>query len=208
MYAHPRRPAYPALAFGTLACAPVAAFAVVLALALAMANAAPAAAQVDDSPPETVAAEYLRGFQAAAWEGLAQRLHPEALEYLRVAIDIQVEADTTGWALANLGNAPDRADYDARSDTRVFVDVMGWTQDNARGLLSSLVSREAEFIGLVMEGADAAHAVYRVTTIAYGAEPAVQVATLLRTENGWKVREAPELRTLHTALRRVPIPRD
>ena len=181
----------------------------VVLTATAVAVGAPpgVAAQVDDSPPDTVASEYLRGFQAAAWEGLAQRLHPEALAYLRLAIDVQVDADTTGWALANLGGSANRAEYDARSDTRVFVDVMRWTQDNARGLLSSLVSREAEFIGLVMEGGDSAHAVYRVTTIAYGAEPAVQVATLLLTENGWKVREAPELRTLHTALRAVPIPR-
>ncbi|MBT8402230.1 MAG: hypothetical protein KJP18_00135 [Gemmatimonadetes bacterium] len=165
------------------------------------------AAQIDDSPADTVAAEYLRGFQAAAWEGLAQRLHPDALAYLRIAIDIQVDADTTGWALANLGGAGDRAEYEARSDARVFADVMRWTRDNAQGLLSSLVSREAQLIGLVMEGEDSAHAVYRVRTIAYGAEPAVQVATLLRTPRGWKVREAAELRTLHTALRAVPVPR-
>lgn len=176
---------------------------------LAALTAAPGVvhAQVDPSPADTVAYEYLRGFQAAAWEGLAQRLHPEALEYLRLAIDIQVDADTTGWALANLGSAESRAEYDARSDARIFADVMVWTQDNAQGLLSSLVSREAELVGVVMEGPDTAHAVYRVTTIAYGAEPAVQVATLLRTDAGWKVREAPEIRTLHTALRAVPIPR-
>lgn len=166
-----------------------------------------ALAQVDPSPPDTVAAEYLRGFQAAAWEGLAQRLHPEALAYLRLAIDIQIDADTTGWALANLGGSDTRAEYDARSDTRIFVDVMAWTGDHARGLLSSLVSREAELVGLVTEGADTAHALYRVTTIAYGAEPAVQVATLLRTDAGWKVRESPEIRTLHTGLRTIPIPR-
>jgi hypothetical protein len=181
---------------------------VLLAGTLAAAATPQAAfAQVDDSPADTVAAEYLRGFQAAAWEGLAQRLHPGALEYLRIAIDIQVDADTTGWALANLGGAADRAEYDGRSDARVFADVMAWTQDNAQGLLSSLVSREADLIGLVMEGEDSAHAVYRVRTIAYGAEPAVQVATLLRTPQGWKIREAPEIRTLHTALRAVPVPR-
>lgn len=180
------------------------------ALALASTLLAPGAApaQVDPSPPDTVAAEYLRGFQAAAWQGLAQRLHPAALAYLRLAIDVQVEADTTGWALANLGGADTRAAYDARDDARVWIDVMGWTQDHARGLLSSLVSREAELIGVVVESDVVAHAVYRVTTIAYGAEPVVQVATLGRTDAGWKVRESPEIRTLHTALRGLPIPRN
>lgn len=168
---------------------------------------APVSGQIDPSPPDTVAAEYLRGFQAAVWDGLAQRLHADALAYLRLAIDIQVEADTSGWALANLGGADSRADYDARDDARVFVDVMRWTQDNARGLLSSLVSREAELIGIVAESAAVAHAVYRVRTIASGAEPVVQVATLVRTDRGWKVRESPEIRTLHTALRGIPVPR-
>ena len=64
------------------------------ALLAAFAVTGPARAQVDPSPADTVAAEYLRGFQAAVWDGLAQRLHPDALAYLRLAIDIQVDADT------------------------------------------------------------------------------------------------------------------
>lgn len=169
--------------------------------------AAPLRAQVDDSPPDTVAAEFLRGLQSMAWDGLAQRLHPEALAYLRIAVDIPIQADTTGWALANMGGAPSLAEYEARSDARVFADVMRWTQANVMGLLSSLVSREADLIGVVVEDSETAHAVYRVRTVAYGAEPTVQVATLARTESGWKVRDAPELRTLHTALRGMPVPR-
>lgn len=162
--------------------------------------------QVDSSPPDTVAAEYFRGFQSMAWDGLAQRLHPEALAYVRLALDIQIDADTTGWSLENLGAATTRAEFDARSDARVFADAMRWVQGNAPGLLSSLVSRTVEPIGVVLEGQDAAHAVYRVTTIAYGAEPLAQVASLRRTPEGWKVREASELRVLHTVLRRFPVP--
>jgi hypothetical protein len=166
----------------------------------------PIVGQVDTSPPDTVAAEYFRGFQSMAWDGLAQRLHPEALAYLRLAIDIQIDADTSGWSLANLGNSPTRDEYDQRSDARVFADAMRWVQANAAGLLSSMVSRSVEAIGIVTEGPDAAHAVYRVTTLAYGAEPVAQVASLLRTDEGWKVREASEIRVLHTALRRLPVP--
>jgi hypothetical protein len=170
------------------------------------AQVSPLQAQPDLSPPDTVAAEYFRGFQSMAWDGLAQRIHPEALAYLRLAIDIQIDADTTGWSLANLGNSASRDDYDQRPDALVFADAMRWVQANAPGLLSSMVSRSVEAIGVVMEGSDAAHAVYRVTTLAYGAEPVAQVASLLRTDAGWKVREASEIRVLHTALRRIPIP--
>ncbi|MEK9502630.1 hypothetical protein [Gaopeijia maritima] len=170
-------------------------------------SAGAAAARVDDSPADTVAAEFLRGFQSMAWEGLTQRLHPEALDYLRLAIVIQIDADSSGWALSNLGGSDSRAAFDALSDAEVFVGVMRWTQSNALGLINSFVSRDAELVGIVPEGADTAHAVYRVTTHAYGAEPTVQVATLARTPAGWKVIEAPEIRALHTALRRLPVPR-
>ena len=167
---------------------------------------APLEGQLDTSPPDTVAAEYFRGFQSMAWDGLAQRIHPEALAYLRLAIDVQVDADTTDWALTSLGNSERREEYDQRADARVFADAMRWVQANAPGLLSSMVSRSVEEIGILMEGPDTAHAVYRVTTLAYGAEPEAQVATLLRTDDGWKVREASEIRVLHTALRRIPVP--
>ena len=178
----------------------------VAGLAALTIQGSPLEAQLDASPPDTVAAEYFRGFQSMAWDGLAQRIHPEALAYLRLAIDITIDADTTGWSLANLGDATSRDDYDARSDARVFADAMRWVQANAPGLLSSMVSRTVDPIGVVMEGPGTAHAVYRVTTIAYGAEPEAKVATLQRTADGWKVREASEIRVLHTALRRIPVP--
>lgn len=156
----------------------------------------------DTSPPGEVADEYQRAFQSRVWDGLAQRLHPDALAYLRLAVDVTVDADTTGWALANLaGGAPDRAAYDARSDERVFVDVMRWVEANAPGLLSSLVNRRSEVLGVVPEDEDTAHAVYRIVQLVSGAEPEVLVLTLERTPQGWHVREAPELGTLHTAIR-------
>lgn len=184
-----------------------AALAIAAALGPVLANPEAVEAQTASTPPDTVAAEYLRAFQSMAWAGLAQRLHPDALAYLRLAVQIRVDADTTGWALARLVGAESRAAYDARGDGDVFTGVMGWVQANAAGLLSSLVSRDAELIGVVVEDAATAHAVYRVTTLAQGAEPTVQVATLALTPAGWKVREAPEIRVLHTAVRGIPIPR-
>ncbi len=165
------------------------------------------AAQSDPSPPDTVAVEFLRGFQSMAWEGLAQRLHPDALAYLRLAVDIVVEYDDTGWALANLGGADSRSSYDASSDAAVFVRVMTWVGSHAPGLSSSFASRRFEALGSVAEGEEVSHVVYRVTTLAQGAEPTVQVATLLRLPSGWKVQDAPEIRALHTALRGIPVPR-
>lgn len=162
-----------------------------------------AAAQAPDpSPPAEVADEYQRAFQSRVWDGLVQRLHPEALAYVRLAVDVTVQADTTGWALKNLGGgAPDRTAYAARSDSRVVVDVMRWVETNAPGLLSSLVNRRSEVLGVVEESEDTAHAVYRIVQLVSGAEPEVLVLTLERTGRGWQVRDAPEIGTLHTAIR-------
>jgi hypothetical protein len=149
-----------------------------------------------------VADEYQRAFQSRVWDGLAQRLHPAALAYLRLAVDVAVEADTTGWVLANLGGgAVDRAAYEARGDTRVVVDVMRWIEGNAPGLLSSLANRRSHVLGIVREDDTTAHAVYRIVQQVAGAEPEVLVLTLERTGAGWRVRDAPELGTLHTAIR-------
>ena len=172
--------------------------------------AAPIPAQPAPGPgsPAEIADEFQRGFQSMAWAGLAQRFHPEALAYVRLAADIVIRADDTGWALENLGGgAADRAAWEALTDEQVFVRVMRWTQENAPGLLSSLVSRRSEVLGVVEEGADTAHAVYRLERLVQGAEPEVLVMTLLRTPAGWKVRHAPEVRSLHTAIRGIPIPR-
>lgn len=180
----------------------------VAAALVAAGIAAPLAAQSaatrppDPSPAGEVADEYQRAYQSKVWDGLVQRLHPAALAYLRLAVDVSVQADTSGWALENLGGgAPDRAAYDARSDARVVVDVMRWVEANAPGLLSSLVNRRSEVLGVVDEGPERAHAVYRIVQLVSGAEPDVLVMTLERTEAGWKVREAPEIGTLSTAIR-------
>jgi hypothetical protein len=74
------------------------------------------------------------------------------------------------------------------------------------GLLSSLVSRRSEVVGTVPEGPDMAHVVYRMLSLVQGAVPRITVMTLVRTDDGWKVRAAEELDVLHTALRGIPRP--
>lgn len=182
---------------------------VVPALALPVQAQDPPRAPADPSPAAEVAEEFQWGFQSMAWEGLAQRIHPDALAYVRFAAEVVIAADTTGWALANLGaGASDLDTWRARDDARVFVELMEWMQTNSPGLLSSLASRRSAVLGVVQEGEDTAHAVYRMTMLVDGAQPEVLVMTLLRTDRGWKVREAPEFRTLNTVLRGTPIPRE
>jgi hypothetical protein len=159
------------------------------------------------STPAGVADEYHRAIQSMAWAALTERLHPDALAYMRLSVRITLDVDTTGWALERLlGGVPDRAAYEALNDSEVFRRVMAGVQREVPGLLSSLVARRSEILGAVEEGPDTAHVVYRISTLAQGAEPEVLVLTVLRTAEGWKVRYAEEIAVLHTALRRIPIP--
>jgi hypothetical protein len=160
------------------------------------------------SAPTRVADEFHRSFQSMVWEGLAERLHPDALAYLRLSVEITVDADSSGWALEKLlGGVPDRAAFDALSDAAVLVRVMSGVEREVPGLFSSLVSRRSEILGQVDEGPDTAHVVYRIVTLAQGAEPRVRALTLTRVGERWLVRFAEEIDVLHTALRRIPIPR-
>lgn len=169
-------------------------------------------AQADADDPGTadavrVADEFHRSFQSMVWQALAERLHPDALAYLRLSVEITVDADRSGWALRELlGGVPDRAAFDALSDAEVLVRVMSGVEREVPGLFSSLVSRRSEVLGAVAEGPDTAHVVYRIVTLADGAVPSVEALTLVRYQGRWRVRASEEIDVLHTALRRIPLP--
>lgn len=180
--------------------------AVALSVASGMAPA-PTCAQALPHPAATVADEFQRGFQSMAWAELVERMHPDAVAHVRLAVDIVVDADTTGWALEQLaGGVSDRAAYARLDDDEVFLRAMRAVQLQVPGLLSSLVSRRSEVVGTVPEGPDMAHVVYRMLSLVQGAVPRITVMTLVRTDDGWKVRAAEELDVLHTALRGIPRP--
>jgi len=153
-----------------------------------------------------VAEEFNRGFQSMAWAGLVQRIHPEGLANLRIAVDILVRSDTTGYVLGTLLGGTPAADYEGLPDDEAVRRVLAGVQREVPGLLSSLVTRRTRVLGVVAEGEDR-HVVYRVVALVQGAEPRVQVMTLTRDQGRWRVRDAEDLRVLHTAIRGIPVPR-
>jgi hypothetical protein len=161
---------------------------------------------VDVPSAETVAEEFNRGFQSMAWEGLVQRIHPAGLADLRLAADILVQADSSGYVLARLlGDVP-AAGYPGLEDDEVVLRLLRGIQSEAPGLLSSLVSRRTEVLGSVPEG-DRRHVVYRIQAQVSGSIPETRVMTLELFEDRWRVIDAQDLRVLHTAIRGIPIPR-
>lgn len=164
-----------------------------------------AQAEPAPSPPDVVADEFNRGFQSMAWAGLVQRLHPEGLANLRLAADILVRVDTTGYVLGALLGDVDPGSYASLPDDEVVRRLLAGIQTEVPGLLSSLVSRRTWILGTVAEGDDR-HVVYRIHAQVTGAEPEIRVMTLRRHEGRWRVIEAEDLSVLHTAIRGIPIP--
>lgn len=173
--------------------------------ALALLPPALAAQEPDPPPPEQVAEEFNRGFQSMAWAGLVQRIHPEALAYLRLATDVLVQADTSGYVLENLLGGTPAGEYPDLPDDEVVRRTLAGVQRKVPGLLSSLVTRRTEVLGVVEEGENR-HAVYRILALVQGAEPEIRVMTLRRDQGRWKVLSAEDIRVLHTAIRRIPYP--
>lgn len=193
------------------------AFSCLLLLALSLSTLGhPAHAQASRAPspsgpatqastPEVVADEFHRAFQSMAWRALVQRIHPDGLAYLRLAVDILVEIDPGSWVVGTLLSDVGPADYGDLPDHEVVVRVLQGVQTQAPGLLSSLVSRRTRVLGTVPEG-ESGHVVYRTLALVAGAEARTEVMTLRRHEGRWRVAEAPDLQVLHTAIRGIPIP--
>lgn len=166
------------------------------------------ASSTEDAPgsPLTVADEFNRGFQSMAWAGLVQRIHPRGLADLRLASDILVRADSSGYVLESLLGDLDPAAYAALPDDEAVLLMLTGIQAEVPGLLSSLVSRRTETLGAVSEG-ELRHVVYRIQAQVSGSVPETRVMTLERFEGRWRVVDAADLRVLHTAIRGIPIPR-
>lgn len=156
--------------------------------------------------PVAVADEFNRGFQSMAWAGLVQRIHPRGLADLRLASDILVRADSSGYVLESLLGDLDPAAYAALPDDEAVLLMLTGIQAEVPGLLSSLVSRRTETLGAVSEG-ELRHVVYRIQAQVSGSVPETRVMTLERFEGRWRVVDAADLRVLHTAIRGIPIPR-
>ena len=180
-----------------------------LALLLPFLGARAGSGQVGEGEPPSpvvVADEFNRGFQSMAWPGLVQRIHPRGLADLRLAADILVAADSSGYVLETLLGGADAGSYADLPDDEVVRRLLSGIQSQVPGLLSSLVSRRTETLGSVPEG-DLRHVVYRIQAQVSGSVPEIRVMTLERSEGRWKVVEAEDLRVLHTAIRGIPIPR-
>ena len=120
-------------------------------------------------------------------------------------MDILVEYDESGWFLRELANEETLDAYRAVSDPEIVLRALRWIHGHAPGLLSSWSGRATEVLGVVAEGEDR-HVLYRTIQLVQGAEPELRVLTATRVGEMWRVRAGQDLRTLHSAIRGIPLP--
>lgn len=183
----------------------VAALAVASVLSLGPMPARAQAPEYEPGTPEAVADEFNRGFQTMSWAGLVQRIHPDALADLRLATDILVRTDSSGYVLERLLGDVGPARYGELDDDEVVRRLLAGIQSEVPGLLSSLVSRRTAVLGSVPEEGRR-HVVYRIQAQVSGSVPETRVMTLERVDDRWAVSDAEDLRVLRTAIRGIPIP--
>jgi hypothetical protein len=183
----------------------VAALALTTVLSLVPTPAPAQSSEYDPGSPEAVADEFNRGFQTMAWAGLVHRIHPDALADLRLAADILVRTDSSGYVLERLLGDAGSDRYRELVDDEVVRRLLAGIQAEVPGLLSSLVSRRTAVLGSVPEEGRR-HVVYRIQAQVSGSVPETRVMTLERFDGRWAVSDAEDLRVLRTAIRGIPIP--
>lgn len=154
-----------------------------------------------------MAGAYLRAVESRAWERVSSLLHADALGDVRRSLRIMLDADderrlADALTDGNGGRAPS-----SLGDTALYVAAMEALERESPGLVLAMSDRDTEVLGEVSEGDSMAHAVYRSQWRLRGSDPEIEVLTLARSGDGrWRVRDAPELRSLRPALRGLLLP--
>ncbi len=143
---------------------------------------------------------FLRSVRAIRWDAAAALLHPSTTGRFAMVVRLMIEPDTTGRVSEYFtGGGPGRLREMAPAE--IFETAVDRTIADMPGLMHAVFDRDDAIIGLVMEGPDSAHVVYRTLARISGAAPEVKVMTVGRTPDGWRVMWSDELEVIEAALR-------
>jgi hypothetical protein len=149
---------------------------------------------------EQVAAESYARMRAGEWESAAETFDPAALKQFRGMMAPILEGPV-GEAMATMffGEGKTGRDLAKMSDTAFFS---GFMRNVSGGVGAKLQGQQ--ILGSVPEGADRQHLVTRATAEAMGVRMTqMEVVTLNRTSQGWRLALSGELEGMAQALRRA-----
>jgi hypothetical protein len=159
-----------------------------------------------DSTPESTATAYMQAVQHGRWADMASLMHPEALTQLRTLMEPLFsskapEADDFRQQFLGVRTVREAA---ALSDTTVFANFVRAINDRNPTAAEALRAATIDVIGHVGEGPDVAYVVYRATLDVEGMTISnVNVLTVKRWGDGWRVLLSGDYSALATALRQA-----
>lgn len=169
-------------------------------LVLLFAGPLAAADLTPEMSAEQVAAEAYARMRAGEWESAAETFDPAALERFRGMMAPILEGPV-GEAMATMffGKGKTGRDLAKMSDTAFFSGFMR----NVSGVGGAKLQGQ-QILGSVPEGTDRQHLVTRATAEAMGVRMTqMEVVTLNRTPQGWRLALSGELEGMAQALRRA-----
>lgn len=170
-----------------------------LVAALVLAPAALAAQET----PEQVAERYFDTFRRGDWAGTTQLMHPSALEDFKGAFVRMAEmagAEAEGDDMEGMFGVRTTADLKALASTELYSRFM--TRMGSENELQEMFRQATvQVFGHVMEGADTAHVVHRLTFEVMGSTMTqVQVMSLRKDGAQWKVLLSADIQTMVNSM--------
>lgn len=169
--------------------------------------AAPPAAEAGEAPdassPEAATRSLVERIRASDYEGMADLMHPAALEELRQLFSPILEAEEMAsfrQQVFGIGSVEEAGALDGRE---IYVTIIGFALGADPAAAQAMQTVQAEVIGHVMEG-DTAHVVYRMNMNVEGFELSqTAVATFREREGRWLGLLSADLRGMVAGLRRA-----
>jgi len=145
-------------------------------------------ASAQSEAPDAVARRAAEATARADWKAFAELMHPAALADFRrmfreiVAIDGAAELRKSFFGIETL------AEYDALTDAGTFEALMKGLAANVPGMAEALGSLSMEVVGVLPEGEELAHVVYRTgASIEDLTISKTAVMTLRRHDGQWRM---------------------
>lgn len=164
----------------------------------------PAAAQT--GTPEAAAEAYFAAMTEGEIGRMAGMMHPEALSafrgILQPVVDLAEKSEGgAGEVLQLFDGITTTKDLRRLDDTKFFASFFAGMSTLQPELLDAMRGAETETVGHVMEGADTAHVIYRMTMQVGATVTQTEVISLRRTKDGWGVLLSGEMEGLAESLR-------
>lgn len=166
-------------------------------------SAGPARAQAAPTP-EDAARRYFEVMRRAEWDAAAKLMHPDALEQFKSFFTTLAAADSAAPVISTFFGVKTAAELRALPAAEVYARMIRSLAAMSPETKQALTSIQAEVIGSVPEGGDAAHVVYRMNVAVSGVSVAkVQVISFRRSGDRWLALLTGDLQGMIQSLSRA-----